>query len=110
MNDPRIPIRFADTPGEEDAFLVQTGLPHPATGYVVTFETNANRHAFGCACCNGQSPAATALTKAFRARATGTAPFFRILAVIADEEGEAAIMEALERDITTAARYRLMED
>ena len=44
-------------------------------------------HLPGCSCCVARSPAATALAAVFRARATGAAPYFSRLLVLASPAG-----------------------
>jgi hypothetical protein len=84
----------------------------PEAGYAVRFALPARKfgHGVGCACCSPRGPAADALTRMFRARATGTAPFFRNVRVLASAAGEEAVREALEGDLVTAARYVRREE
>jgi len=100
----------AGGPAAGDAFLVEDGHDMPATGYAVRFALGPGKpgHFAGCACCTLRGPAADALTRMFRARATGVAPFFSRVAVLASPEGEAAVREALEADVVTKARFRLV--
>lgn len=112
-SDMRIPVLFgaasaADAPGE-DAVLVEDGAIMPREGYAVRFALPAQKfgHSFGCTCCTLRGPAADALTRMFRERATGTAPFFKRMRVLASPAGEAAVREALEHDAVTTARYVL---
>ena len=54
-----------------------------------------------------RGPAADALSALFRARATGVAPLFKRLVVLASAEGEAAVEAELAEDVVSAARFRL---
>ncbi len=94
---------------EGDAWLVEDGADMPAEGYAVRFALPSVKfgHIAGCACCTLRGPAADALTRMFRARATGAAPFFNRVVVLASPAGEAAVREALSDDVVTAARYEL---
>jgi|GEM_PF-5343604 hypothetical protein len=96
-------------PGAGDAVLVEQGFAQPACGYAVSFSAGELGHALNCACCTRQSPAADALSRAFRARAMGTAPYFTRIAVLASPAGEAQIRYALATDVIANARYRLVE-
>jgi hypothetical protein len=105
--DMRIPILFGIQPETGDATLVEDGQDMPAGGYAMRFSLPATLgHKLGCACCTLRGPAADALGRMFRARATGAAPFFKRVVVLASASGEAAVREALARDVLTAARYR----
>jgi G3E family GTPase len=81
----------------------------PATGYAVRFALGPGQpgHLAGCACCTLRGPAADALTTMFRARATGAAPFFTRVVVLASPDGQAAVRAALTQDVVTRARFRL---
>jgi hypothetical protein len=81
----------------------------PAAGYAVRFALGVGKpgHVAGCACCTLRGPAADALTTMFRARATGMAPLFRRVVVLASAAGEDAVGQALEGDVVTRARFRL---
>jgi G3E family GTPase len=103
--DPRIPIVMGGEPGPEDAVLVEAGWPAPAQSEVFTLAT----HAAGCLCCAGRSGAAEALARLFRARATGSAPFFSRVVVLASPAGQAAVARALGEDVLAQARYRYAE-
>ncbi|HEY1856385.1 hypothetical protein [Acidocella sp.] len=103
----RIPILFGIPPHTDDAVLVEDGQTMPQKGYTVRFSLATPSHPFGCTCCTLRSPAADALGQMFRARATGTAPFFKRVVVVASPAGETAVREALAADVITAARYRL---
>jgi hypothetical protein len=102
----RIELVFGGEPGPEDAALVEDGHAMPETGYAVRFALAAFGHAPGCACCTLRGPAADALGRMFRARATGAAPFFRRVMVCASEAGVAAVREAVATDVVTMARFR----
>jgi len=108
--DMRIPVVFDDTDaGPADAWLLEEGRTAPAWAYAVTFAlpNSPFGHATGCACCTPRGPAADALAAMFRARATGTAPFFGRVIVLASAAGEAAIRAAVEADVIASARYRV---
>ncbi len=105
--DMRIPILFGAEPGPDDAALVEDGFDMPAKGYAIRFALGLPGHAFGCACCTLRGPAADALTRMYRERATGTAPFFKRITVLASPEGQAAIRTALTSDVVAQARYRI---
>jgi hypothetical protein len=108
--DMRIAVLFGDAAAEEgDAFLVEDGADMPANGYAVRFALPERKlgHVVGCACCTLRGPAADALTGMFRARATGAAPFFKRVVVLASPAGKQAVREALTGDVVTSARYRL---
>ncbi len=79
----------------------------PATGYALRFTVAKPGHGTGCTCCSLRGPAADALTRLFRERATGVAPFFSRVLILASPEGEAEIGAALEDDVVCRARYRL---
>jgi hypothetical protein len=108
--DMRIPIVMGVEPAAGDAFLVEDGADMPVAGYAVRFAlgTSSPGHAPGCACCTLRGPAADALTRMFRDRATGAAPFFTRVVVLASPEGETAVRDALAADVVTQARYRLV--
>jgi len=107
--DMRIPIVMGGEAGPGDAALVEDGHAMPAAGYAVRFAVWSAKpgHFAGCACCTLRGPAADALTALFRARATGVAPLFKRLVVLASAEGEAAVKAALAEDVVSAARFRL---
>lgn len=104
-----IPIVMGVEPGPTDAVLVEDGWAMPPAGYAVRFALGVMKsgHFAGCACCNLRGPAADALTAMFRARATGAAPFFKRLVLLASPEGEAAVRAALAEDVVSSARFRL---
>jgi len=106
--DMRIPVVIGGAPGEGDAALVEDGHDMPAAGYAVRFALGVGKfgHVAGCACCTLRGPAADALTTMFRARATGVAPFFGRVVVLASPAGEAAVRAALAGDVVARARFR----
>jgi len=104
--DTRIQIVMGGELRAGDAALVEDGCDMPETGYAVRFALGLPGHTAGCACCTLRGPAADALGRMFRERATGVAPFFSRVVVLASLEGEAAVGEALENDVLTKARYR----
>jgi hypothetical protein len=107
--DMRIAVVMGGEPAVGDAFLVEDGFDMPAAGYAVRFALGTGKagHLVGCACCTLRGPAADALTAMFRARATGVAPFFRRVVVLASPAGEAAVAEALAGDVVVRARFRV---
>ena len=107
----RIPVLFgAGAAGSGDAWLVEDGAAMPPQGYGVRFALPAPKfgHIAGCSCCSLRGPAADALTRMFRARATGAAPFFKRVRVLTSAAGEEAVREAIASDVVTAARYMLI--
>jgi hypothetical protein len=107
--DMRIPVLFGERSGGTGAvWLVETGLQPPLPGHTEYFTLPPAKfgHLAGCTCCTPRGPAADALSRLFRARATGAAPFFNRVIVLASPAGEAAIRTALTTDPPTAARYR----
>jgi hypothetical protein len=106
----RIPVLFGDVQAERDDVYLTEGNAEPVlSGYAERFTLPEAKfgHEIGCNCCTPRGPAADALARLFRARATGTAPFFKRLIVHASPAGEKAIRNAIARDVVTAARYRL---
>jgi hypothetical protein len=107
--DMRLPVVFGGVPGEADAVLLENGRAMPAAGYVMTLSlgTPVPGHKAGCACCAPRTAAGQALGALFRERATGAAPLFSRVVVLAAPDGEAAIRRAIRDDVIAAARYRL---
>jgi hypothetical protein len=105
--DTRIPVFFGQQPGADDMVLLQEGFAPPATGHVLRFAIGSSSHLPGCSCCVARSPAASALAAAFRARATGQAPYFTRLLVLASEAGRLDMEAALAQDVLCRARFRL---
>jgi hypothetical protein len=116
----RIPVLFGgvapgDAASAPNAYLVEDGAAMPPDVYAMRFALPAGKfaagsaagagHLPGCTCCTPRGPAADALTRMFRARSTGSAPFFRQVIVLASPAGEATVRHALEQDIVTKARY-----
>ncbi len=85
--------------------LLEEGLAAPETRYLQRFTAGLSGHLPACSCCVARSPAAAALAAAFRARATGTAPYFRRLLVLASPAGRLDIETALAQDILCQARF-----
>jgi hypothetical protein len=107
--DTRVPIQLGSLSAlqEGDAVLLEGGSPAPPGIAAGRFVAAVPAHGPGCACCAPRSPAATALADLFQRRAKGEAPFFRrVLAVIATQEGEASLRQALVDDPLAAARFR----
>ncbi len=90
-----------------DVVLAEGDTPVPAGAYVQRFTLPADGlgHVAGCACCAPRGPAAAALGALFRARATGAAPFFGRVVVVATPAGEAAVRAAVAEDVVAAARF-----
>jgi hypothetical protein len=108
VSDMRIPIFFGIPPRSDDAVLVEEGQTAPSEGYAVRFSPPAGpSHKFNCTCCTFRGPASTALGQLFRARATGVAPFFKRVVVLASPQGETAVREALAGDVMAAARFQI---
>lgn len=105
--DARIPVIFGQQPGADDMVLLQDGCAAPATGHVLPFSSSLPGHLPGCFCCAARSPAAAALAAAYVARATGKAPYFKSLLVMALPAGRQAIEQALAEDVLCRARFRL---
>ncbi len=95
------------SPRATDAILAEAGHEPPSGNYAITFARGKPGHIIGCTCCTPRSPVADALTAMFRARATGKAPFFKRVVVLASPEGEAVVRDAVVNDVLSAARYRL---
>jgi hypothetical protein len=109
-SDMRIPVLFGDHQAEtDDAYLEESGSGPLISGYSERFTLPPVKlgHIIGCNCCTPRGPAADALSRMFRARATGAAPFFKRVIVYASPAGEAAIRDAIAGDVVTAARYHL---
>jgi len=106
--DMRIPIILGAKPQAGDAVLVEDGHDMPASDHAVRFVVAKSGHVINCACCTLRGPAADALGRLFRERATGAAPFFSRVVVLASPEGEATVRAALESDVVSQARYRLV--
>ena len=103
----RIPILIGGNPGPGDAVLVEDGQDMPESGYAVRFALGLPGHPLSCACCTLRGPAADALGRLFRERATGVAPFFARVVVLASPAGGDAVRQAVAEDVVTRARYRL---
>ena len=109
-SDMRIPVLFGTAEAEPgDVYLAEGNAEPVLSGYAERFTLPAAilGHVQGCTCCTPRGPAADALARLFRARATGCAPFFKRVIVRASAAGEAAIRAAIASDMLTAARYRL---
>jgi hypothetical protein len=119
-SDARIPVALLFDPSglgvalaaaPPAAIVVEGSLPAPQPGPgvpVVAFEPAAARHAFGCACCAGRSPAAVALDRLFQQRVRGHCAWFgRVVALVPGKAGAAMLRTALREDRLTAARFRL---
>lgn len=125
--DPRIPvILLADAaalaealaaPGAGPMAVLEEAPPGPPPTRTppggaqapahAAFTPAAARHAFGCACCAGRSPAAQALDGLFQRRARGQCPWFdRVLALAPSPAGAAMLATALAEDVLTQARFR----
>jgi hypothetical protein len=106
--DMRIPVLF-NQDAAAAAYLLEGDATAPKGAYAVRFTLPAAGfgHAIGCACCTPRGPAANALAELFRARATGAAPFFSQVVVVASPAGIAAIRAAIEQDVLANARFRI---
>ncbi len=109
--DARVPVVFGrlEQAGPEDAVLVEDDAPPVATAAVVRVvgAVPAPDHAVGCACCRPRAPVASVLGSLFLARARGEVPFFRrVLAVVADEAGMRA---AIDADSLVSGRFRVVK-
>jgi hypothetical protein len=104
----RIPLVFHGEPEPGDAVLIEGDAQAPPGTYTIRFNLSAQTsHPVGCACCVPRGPVAEALAGAFRDRATGKAPFFNCILVLAESPaGEAAIRAALAQDVLVMARFR----
>lgn len=108
--DMRIPVFYSpedDCADGSAAFLVEGARDAPPGAYAVRFALAFPRHVPGCACCAPRGAVAAALSQMFRARATGAAPFFRAVRVLASPAGEAAVREAVAADVVLRARYKV---
>jgi len=103
----RIPVTFEQQAGPGDAVLLEEGFPLPSAAYVVRFAVTQPGHLTGCSCCTARPPAAAVLGTAFRDRATGAAPFFTRLLVLASPAGQKNVKAALAEDPICRARFRL---
>ena len=123
--DARIPVSLVADPAmlatalagpEPAALLVEAGslptalLPGLPTGLPrAEFAPARARHAFGCACCAGRSPVATALDSLFQQRAHGRCAWFtRVVVLAAIAAARAMLAETLREDRLAAARFRLL--
>jgi hypothetical protein len=107
-SDMRIPVFFgAETAEPDTAWLVETGRQPPVPGHTEYFALPPANfgHIAGCSCCAPRGPAADALARLFRARATGAAPLFKRVIIFASPAGEAAIRDAIAGDILATSRY-----
>ncbi len=105
--DGRIPVYIGGTPGPDDAVLVEGGHAMPELGHALRFTAPKFGHQPGCFCCAARGPAANAFSALYRDRATGAAPYFNRVIVLASLLGEADIKAALDQDAVTKARFRL---
>ena len=121
-SDMRIPVLFgaqhaaaghayldAYLDADLDAYLIEGDAGLDISGYAERFALPAAKfgHLQGCNCCTPRGPAADALSRMFRSRATGAVPFFKRVIVLASPAGEAAVRDAITGDVVTAARFRL---
>jgi hypothetical protein len=102
--DMRIPLFFS---GTADTYLVEAPRTPPPGAYAAHFTLPKPGHLIGCPCCPPRGPVSAALAALFRARATGAAPFFKSVVVLASPEGEAAVRAAVAGDVLTGARYKV---
>jgi hypothetical protein len=105
--DMRIAVRLGSAAEEGAAALIEGA--GPTAGSVAHFTLPATAHLPGCACCLPRGPAAVALGRLFLARARGEAPLFdTVVAVTRTPAGAAAVRAALDEDVVTRARFRLV--
>lgn len=107
--DLRIPVYIGGLPGPDDAVLVEDGQTMPESGYALRFSVPRFGHQPGCFCCSSRGPAANAFSALYRARATGTGPYFSRVLVLGTLLGIADVKAALQQDAVTQARFRLAE-
>ncbi len=109
--DARVPVRvLRELPTLDGAVAVLAEGAEPALPAHIAravFTLRDAPHAVACLCCQGQGAAAAALAALFRARATGGPWFDQVVVLVASDEGEAEITQALTKDILTVARYKL---
>ncbi len=108
--DPRIPVRFGsrEEAGDGCALLIEGAPDGPGTGPIAYFVPGpAAGHPVGCACCVPRRPAAEALTRLFLTHARGGSPLEGVVAVTRTSAGRRAVLDALNGDMVTKARFRL---
>jgi hypothetical protein len=105
--DGRIPVYLGGVPGPQDAVLVEDGRDMPEAGHAMRFVAPKLGHQPGCSCCTARGPAANAFSALYRDWATGTAPYFQRVLVLASLPGEADVKAALDKDAVTRARFKL---
>ena len=103
----QIPVLCGGIPAATDAVLLEEGQEPPKQGHIARFAPVKPGHFPACFCCAPRGAAAAALGQLFRDRATGKAPYFKRLVVLASPAGKAAVREALTEDVLTRARYKL---
>jgi len=110
-SDLRIAILVGTLPAPGDALLVPLGSRIPAGFYGINVALDAaSHHPLGCACCAQRGAIPAALAAMFRARATGTAPFFKRIIVLAPQSIRPVIEQAVREDIFAASRYRVQPE
>lgn len=109
MSSNRVPIVFGPIAGP-GAALLREGRGADAPEVAWFQPATASRHAAGCACCAGRSPAALALTALLHARARGTVPFFTRVVIDAGTAGRAEVRDAVARDPLVSQTFQLQED
>lgn len=102
-----IPVYQGGLITPDTAILAQTGQEAPENAYVLWFKQATFLHQPGCSCCGSRAHVARAFSTLFRARATGAAPFFMRVVVLADAAGWAEVTHALTHDAVTRARFKL---
>lgn len=108
--DGRIPVRLGspEEAGPDCALLIEDGPDRPGTGSVAYFMPGpAAGHPAGCACCASRRPAAEALTRLFLAHVRDGSPLAGVIAVTRTRAGRRAVLDALNGDMLTKARFRL---
>ena len=111
VSDLRVPIIIGGHPAAGDALLVPVGdrVPEGFYGMSIEFGGLAG-HAAACACCTPRNAVPAALAAMFRARATGSAPFFKRIIIMAPQSLRSNIEQAVGADIFTASRYRIQTE
>ncbi len=108
VSDTRLGLVFGSPSdaGPNDALLREgRGTDGPGRAW---FSVTA-QHAPGCACCAPRNAAGQALSRLLLARARGDGVYFsRVVAVVATQEGQAAVLSAVESDPIASAWLRLL--
>lgn len=106
--DSRIPVRFGsreDAGGGCSLLIEGHGLQTGSIAYFVPGP--ADGHPVGCACCTPRRPAAEALARLFLAHIRDGHPLTGLVAITRTNAGRRAVLDALNGDMLTKARFRL---